>query len=227
MSCRTFAGLASKSKISSGETVTLGAPFLCVAGCDVAEGVAVASGVSFGLGVRVSSGVAVAVGDALGVGDGEVFFRFACFSGVGLGDGVGEVFFRFGEAVGDGVGVDFLADRFRCFRVGVGVGVAVRNFLIFVPNASSALLGATFIPKQIAAIRRLRRATLVAANKISGRVPVELLCSGERRLRDFREGNSRWASARGNREAPVPSGASRCPGCCETGRRSGCCRPRE
>jgi len=225
MSCRTFAGQVSKPAISSGGTVTLAAPFLCGVGCGVAEGVAVASGVSVGLGVRVSSGVAVAVGDALGVGAGEVFLRFAFVSGVGLGDGVGEVFFRFGEAVGDGVGEDFLA--FRCFRAGVGVGVTVRNFLIFVPNDSSALLGATFIPKQIAAIRRPRRTTLVAGNKISGRVPVELLCSGERRLRDFREGNSRWASARGNREAPVPSGASRCPGCCETGRRSGCCRPRE
>ena len=107
------------------------------------------------------------VRDAPGVGDGEVFFRFAFFSGVGLGDGVGEVFFRFGEAVGDGAGVDLLADRFRCFRAGVGVGVAVRNFLIFVPNVSSALLGATFIPKQIAAIRRLRRTMLVAGNKIS------------------------------------------------------------
>ena len=133
----------------------------------MAEGVAVASGVSVGLGVRVSSGVAVAVGDAPGLGDGEAFFRFAFFSGVGLGDGVGEVFFRFGEAVGDGAGVDLLADRFRCFRAGVGVGVAVRNFLIFVPNVSSALLGATFISKQIAAIRRLRRTMLVAGNKIS------------------------------------------------------------
>jgi hypothetical protein len=142
----------------------------------VAEGVAVASGVSVGLGVGVSSGVAVTVGDVLGVGDGEAFFRFAFFSGVGLGDGLGEVFFRFGEAVGDGVGVDFLAGRFRFFRAGVGVGVAVRNFLIFVPNDSSAPLGATFIPKQIAAMRRLRRAMFVAGNKISERVPAELLC---------------------------------------------------
>jgi hypothetical protein len=119
----------------------------------VAEGVAVPSGVFVGLGVRVSSGVAVAVGV-----------------------GVGEAFFRFGEAVGEGVGVDFLAGRFQCFRAGVGVGVAVRNFLIFVPNDSSALVGATFIPKQIAAIRRLRSAILVAGNKISPRVPAELLC---------------------------------------------------
>jgi hypothetical protein len=109
----------------------LGAPFFCGVGGALVEGVAVASGVSVGLGV--------------GVGVGEVFLRFvfAFVSGVGLGDGVGEVFFRFGEAVGDGVGVDFLADFFRCFRVGVGVGVVVRNFLIFAPNGSSALLRAT------------------------------------------------------------------------------------
>jgi hypothetical protein len=105
----------------------LGAPFFSGVGGALVEGVAVASGVSVGLGVGV------------------VFLRFvfAFVSGVGLGDGVGEVLFRFGEAVGDGVGVDFLADLFRCFRAGVGVGVVVRNFLIFAPNGSSALLGAT------------------------------------------------------------------------------------
>ena len=112
----------------------------------MAEGVAVPSGVSVGLGVRVSSGVAAAVG----VGVGEVFFRFAFVSGVGLGDGVGEVFLRFGEAVGEGVGVDFLAGRFRSFRAGVGVGVAVRNFLIFVPNDSSAGSAARAVPIKIA-----------------------------------------------------------------------------
>ena len=90
------------------------------------------------------------------------------------------------------------------FARGVGVGVVVRNFLNFVPNDSSALLGATFIPKQIATIRRLRRAILVAGSKISGRVPAELLCSCECRLRNFRAGNSRLANARGNRAAPVP-----------------------
>ncbi len=183
--------------ISSGETVTLGAPSFRGAGCAVAGGVAVASRVSVGLGVGISSGVEVAVADALGVGVGDLFLRFAFVSGVGLGDGVGEDFFRFGEAVGDGLDVDFPAGRFRCFRAGVGVGVAVRNFLIFLPNDSSALLGATFIPKQIAAIRRLRRTILVAGNKISGRAPAELLCSGECRLRDFREGNSRSANAPG------------------------------
>jgi hypothetical protein len=136
----------SKPAMSSGGTVTLGAPFLCGVGRAVAEGVAVASGVS--------------VGVALGVGVGEVFLRFAFVPGVRLGVGVGEVFFRFGEAVGDGVGVDFLADRLRCFRAGVGVGVAVRNFLIFVPNDSSALLGAGAAPNNTPAINTSRNTVL-------------------------------------------------------------------
>lgn len=152
----------SKPAISSGETVALGAPFFSGAGCAVAEGVAVASGVSVRLGVRVSSGVAVAVGDALGVGDGEAFFRFAFFSGVGLGDGVGEVFFRFGEAVGDGVGVDLLAGLFRCFRAGVGVGVAARDFLIFVPNDSSAASATRKVPNSITIIKNARSIALEA-----------------------------------------------------------------
>jgi hypothetical protein len=113
----------------------------------------VASGVSVGLGVGISLGVAVAPGDPLGVGVGEAFFRFPFVAGVGLGDGVGEVFFRFGEAVGDEVGVDFPADRFRCFRAGVGVGVAVRNFLIFVPNDSSAARAPSIAPNKIARIK--------------------------------------------------------------------------
>ena len=190
----------SKPAISSGETVTLGAPFFCGVGRAVAEGVAVPSRVSVG---RWRSRF-LRRGCGCRCGSGRGFFRFVFLSGVGLGDGLGEVFFRFGEAVGEGVGVDFLAGRFRCFRAGVGVGVVVRNFLIFVPNDSSALLGATFNPKQIAAIRRLRRTTLVAANKISGRVPAQLLCSGECRLRNFREENSRWANGRGNQATRVP-----------------------
>jgi len=72
-------------------------------------------------------------------------FRFV--SGVGLGDGVGEIFFRLGEAVGDGLGVAFFAGRLLCLRVGLGVGVGSRIFLIFVPNDSSALAGATIVPK--------------------------------------------------------------------------------
>jgi hypothetical protein len=61
--------------------------------------------------------------------------------------------------------VDFFAERFRCFRAGVGVGVGSKIFLIFVPNDSSALPGVTIIPKQIAAMRKLRRIILVAVNK--------------------------------------------------------------
>ena len=193
----------------------------------VAEGGAVGCGVWVGPGVSVSSGVAVADADALGLGVGDLFFPLRFVSGVGLGDGVGEIFFRFGEALGEGLGVDFLAGRFRCFRIGVGVGVGSKIFLIFVPNDSSALPGTTFIPKQIATTKRLRRTILVAGNKISGPVPVELLCSVESRLRDFRGGNSRSASARGNRGAPVPSEASRRPGCRGIAKRWGCCRLRE
>ena len=189
----------------------------------VAEGTAVGCGVSVGPRVSISSGVAVAEGDSPGLGKGDLFLRFRFVSGVELGDGVGEIFFRFGEAVGEGLGEDFLAGRFRCFRVGVGVGVASKTFLIFVLNDSSALPEATFIPKQIAATKRLRKTILVAGNKISGPAPVELPCSGESRLRDFPEGNSRWVSALGNREVPVPSGESRRPGCRETPRQSGCC----
>jgi hypothetical protein len=59
-----------------------------------------------------------------------------CFRGVGLGDGVGETFLCFGEFVGDGLGVGFFVEGFRCLR-GTGVGLA-RIFLIFVPNDSSA-----------------------------------------------------------------------------------------
>jgi len=85
---------------------------------------------------------------------GDLFLRFLVVSGVGLGDGVGEAFSRSGEVVGDGLGVDFFGVRFRCFRAGVGVGS--RIFLIFAPNDSSALPGATILPKQIETIRRIR-----------------------------------------------------------------------
>ena len=152
----------------------------------------------------MAPGLSVAEGDSPGGGVEDAFLRLDLLFGVGLGDGVGEVFFAFGEAVGVGVGVAFLAERLRCLRDGVGVGVVVRNFLIFVPNGSSALLGATFIPKQIAAMRRLRKTMLVAADKISERAPAELLCSGECRPRNFREENSRWANGRGNQATRVP-----------------------
>ena len=39
-----------------------------------------------------------------------------------FGVGVGVVFFRRDEAVGDGLGVGFFVERFRCLRDGVGVG---------------------------------------------------------------------------------------------------------
>jgi hypothetical protein len=112
----------------------LGAPFFSAPGCVEREGL----GVSVGLGEGVSSG--------LGVGDFFLCFRFV--SGVSLGDGVGEVFLRFGEAVGDGLGVAFFADRFLCLR-GAGVGVA-KIFLIFVPNEFSAGLGITIAPNKSA-----------------------------------------------------------------------------
>ena len=86
-----------------------------------------------------------------------------CFDlvfGVGLGDGVGEVFLRLGEAVGDA----FLVERFRCLRVGAGVGVGARIFLIFVPNDSSAAPGVTIAPKQIVASKRILRIILIGGN---------------------------------------------------------------
>jgi len=172
----------------------------------------------------LGDGVSVAAGDSLGVGVGDAFLRFDFVFGVGLGDGVGEAFSCSGEVVGDGLGVDFFGVRFRCFRAGVGVGA--RIFLIFVPNDSSALPEATIVPKQIEAIRKLRRIVLIAGNKISARAPEGLLCSVECRLRDFREGSSRSASARDNRGVRVPSAVSRYRGWPGTPRQSGCCRPR-
>jgi hypothetical protein len=90
--------------------------------------------------------------------------RFDFVFGVGLGDGVGEVFLRFGEAVGEGLGVGFFAERFRCLRVGAGVGVGARIFLIFVPNDSSAALGMTIMPKQIVARKTILRIILIRGN---------------------------------------------------------------
>jgi len=144
--------------------VALGAPFFSGVGCAVAEGVAVGCGVSIGIGVAVSSGVVVADGDALGLGVGDLFLRFDFVSGAGLADGAGEIFF-FGEAVGDGLGVDFPVERFRCFRDGVGVGVDSRNFLIFVPNDSSAASGAAIVPNKIATIRKSRSIALFAEDE--------------------------------------------------------------
>jgi hypothetical protein len=116
-----------------GERVTLGAPFFW--GCGEREGL----GVSVGLGDGVSSG--------LGVGD-----FLLCFRGVEVGDGVGELFLCFGEAVGDGLGVAFVAELFLCLRFGAGVGEA-KIFLIFVPNESSAALAVSSSPSTIEKIK--------------------------------------------------------------------------
>ncbi len=123
-------------------------------------------GVILGLGVAVSSGTGVTDGDgdAPGLGVRDLFLPFDLVSGVGLADGAGEIFF-FGEAVGVGLGVAFVVERFRCFRDGVGVGVGPRNFLIFVPNDSSAAPGAAIVPNKIATTRKSRSIALIAENK--------------------------------------------------------------
>jgi hypothetical protein len=156
--------------------------------------------------VAVSSGVVVAEGDgdSLAAGVGDLFLRFRSVAGVTLGDGVGEIFFCFGDALGDGVGVDFFAGRFRCFRVGVGVGVDSRNFLIFVPNDSSAAFGATIAPKKMATIRKTRNIALIAETKINRRVPEGWLCLTGSRPRDFRVENSRWVNARDSQRGRGP-----------------------
>jgi len=98
---------------------------------------------------------------------GDLFFRFDLVSGVGLADGAGEVFF-FGETVGEGLGVALVVERFRCFRDGVGVGVAPRNFVIFVPNDSSAAPGAAIVPNKIAMLKKIR-SVLLGAIEFVGR----------------------------------------------------------
>ena len=141
--------------------VAFGAPFF-----PRIEDVGVGNGVSLavGLGVAVSSGAGVTDGDGDAPGVGDFFFRFG-FVSAGLGDGAGEIFFFFGEAVGDGLGVDFLVERFRCFGNGVGVGVGPRNFLIFVPNGSSAAPDAAIVPNKIAMMKKSRSIALIAENK--------------------------------------------------------------
>ena len=81
--------------------------------------------------------------------------RFDLLFGVVLGDGLGEAFFCFGEVDGDGVGVAFFDERFRCLRLGVGVGAASRIFLILVPSDSSAALETQIGLNRIARIRSL------------------------------------------------------------------------
>ena len=118
----------------------MGAPFFSATGRGEREGLAV----SVGLGTALSSGVAVGVGEAL--------LRFDFVFGVGLGDGVGEVFLLLGEAAGDGVGDAFLVERFRCLRLGAGVGVGSKIFLILGPSDSSVALIAWTVLSNIATI---------------------------------------------------------------------------
>ena len=51
-----------------------------------------------------------------GVGDGRAFLRFALDLGVAARRWSRRSLLSFGEAVGVGVGVAFLAERFRCLR---------------------------------------------------------------------------------------------------------------
>jgi hypothetical protein len=115
-------------------------------GCTVSRGVTEGRGVSIGVGDGVSAGVTVVDGDPDGVGVGDPFLRFDFGVVARLGDGVGEIFFCFGEAEGDGLGVVFFADRFRCLCVGVGVGVGSKIFLIVLPNGSSAASATGTVP---------------------------------------------------------------------------------
>jgi hypothetical protein len=112
---------------------------------DLLFGVAVGDGVSMG--------VAVAAGDADGVGVGDPFLRFDFGVVAGLEEGVGEIFFCFGEAEGDGLGVGFFADRFRCLRAGVGVGVGSKIFVSVLPNDSSAASATRTVPNKIVTIK--------------------------------------------------------------------------
>jgi hypothetical protein len=129
------------------------------------EGVGVGNGISLavGLGVAVSAGAGVTDGDgdAPGLDVWDFFLCFDFVSGVGLANGAGEVFF-FGETVGEGLGVAFVVERFRCFRDGVGVGDGPRTFLISVPNDSSAASGATIVPNKIAMLKKIRSVVLEA-----------------------------------------------------------------
>jgi hypothetical protein len=119
----------------------LGQPFFPGGACPEGEG----AGVSAAVGDGVSSGA--------GVGDELAFLRLDLVLGVALGDAVVEAFFDFGEAVGDGVDIDFFAERLRCLRVGVGVGSGSKTFLIFVSNDSSVAFAALMPPNNIAKIK--------------------------------------------------------------------------
>jgi hypothetical protein len=63
-------------------------------------------------------------GDSSGVGVGDAFLRFDLLFGVG--DGVGEAFFRFAKQWRWVVSLS--SSKFRCLRIGVGVGLARELF---------------------------------------------------------------------------------------------------
>ena len=167
----------------------MGAPFFS---CGETDGEAV--GVSVGLGVGVSFGVAVGEGDSVGLGVDDVFFFFFDFDfnlGLALGSGVGDAFLCLGDGDGVGVGLFFAAEWVRCFRAGVGVGVA-KNFWIFLPNDSSALIVCAPAPKPINNSRKTRNDVFkTSQGRLRPRVLAERLCSFAFRLRDSRVENSR------------------------------------
>jgi hypothetical protein len=142
--------------------VTFGPTFFSGVGCIVCAGVAKGGGVSVGLGDGGSASVTVADGERVGVAD--AFLRLDFSFGVAPEDGVGEAFFLLGDAVGDALVAGFSVGCFRCFRVGVGVGVGSKIFLIFVPNDSSAAPGAAIAPKKIAQLTRPQNVVLIAGN---------------------------------------------------------------
>ena len=130
----------------------------------------------------------------------------------GVGEGVGDAFLGL-EAVGDGVGVGFFIECFRCLRDGIGVGSGSRTFLILVPNDSSAEGAALTAPNKIARIRNHFILDTVVSAVLSGdsnpvvrsdalrqrtleptrnsRALAGLLYSDEYRLQSFREENFR------------------------------------
>ena len=174
----------------------MGAPFFSGGEAD-GDGVGVSVGAELGDGV--SSGVAEGEGVSVGVGVGEdfFFFDFDFALGVALGSGVGEDFFFFffgvadGDGVGDGVGLFLATECLRCFRAGVGVGVA-KNFLIFWPNDSSTPSAGAPAAKPINKNRKTRSDVFKPTGvRIRRLIPAGWPYSYACRLRDSPAGSSR------------------------------------
>jgi hypothetical protein len=132
--------------------------------CKASQGVAEGRPVSVGLRDGVSAGATVADEEAVGTGVENGSFRLDFFFGVALGEAVAEAFLLCGDAVADALGTGSLARCFRRFRVGVGVGVGSKVFLIFAPNDSSAASGAATAPKRIVQIIRPQNVVLMVGN---------------------------------------------------------------